>query len=330
MNKRSIIRISLICSLIILFCLPLVFRGPYVLHICILLLMNIVLATSLRLINLTGNLSLAHGGAATIGAYTSALLVIKLGISSWAALVLAGIAAALVAALVGFPFVRLKGIYFTMVTVFLGQIVTYLIQQWKGVTGGISGIFNIPQPDSINILNIIHIVFDNRSSLYYLILVLTLISLLLLYLIEHSRVGFIFRGIQQADSLAESVGIYTRGYKVLAFSLGCFFAGFIGGFYSQYVSTIQPNTFGFIYTVYTATYMVIGGSASFYGPILGAIVMFLLPEIMRPLKTYQPFFFAFALILIIFFMPKGLVQLPELIKQKTIRFSQNRKRYARN
>ena len=117
---------------------------------------------------------------------------------------------------------------------------------------------------------------------------------------------------------------------MLAFSLGCFFAGFIGGFYSQYVSTIQPNTFGFIYTVYTATYMVIGGSASFYGPILGAIVMFMLPEIMRPLKTYQPFFFAFALILIIFFMPKGLVQLPELIKQKTIRFSQNRKRYARN
>jgi branched-chain amino acid transport system permease protein len=292
--------------------------------------MNIVLATSLRLINLTGNLSLAHGGAATIGAYTSALLVIKLGFSSWAALILAGVAAASVAALVGFPFVRLKGIYFTMVTVFLGQIVTYLIQQWKGFTGGMSGIFNIPQPDPINILNIVNIVFDNRSSLYYVILILTLISLLLLYAIEHSRVGFIFRGIQQADSLAESIGIYTRGYKVLAFSLGCFFAGFIGGFYSQYVATIQPNTFGFIYTVYTATYMVIGGSASFLGPILGATLMFLLPEVMRPLKTYQPFFFAFTLILVIFFMPKGLIQFPSWIKQKALQFNQKRKHYARN
>lgn len=107
-------------AILFLLALPLFVRGQYSLHILIVAAMNIILATSLRLIATSGQLSLAHGGMMTVGAYTSALLVMKLGISSWAALVLAGLAAAGVALLVGFPFVRIKGIYFAMVTVFFG------------------------------------------------------------------------------------------------------------------------------------------------------------------------------------------------------------------
>lgn len=316
--------------IILLLLLPFVLNGPYVLHLCILLAINIILSTSLRLISLTGQISLAHGGMVTIGAYASTLLVMKLGVSSWAALILAGLAAAVSAGLVGFPFVRLKGIYFCMVTVFLGQIVTLSIQQWKSITGGTQGIFNIPPPDPIKILGIINITFDDRVPFYYLILIIMIISLLLLYAIEHSRTGFIFRGIQQTDSLAESVGIFTLGYKVLSFSIGCFFAGLTGGFYSQYVSTIHPNTFGFIFTVYTLVYMVVGGSKNFYGPVIGSLVLGLIPELLRPLKTYQPFFFAGVLLLIIFFMPEGLVGLPEWIRSKGSKILHNKTGHARD
>ena len=120
-------------------------------------------------------------------------------------------------------------------------------------------------------------------------------------------------GIQQSDSLAESVGINCTGYKVLAFSIGCFFPGIAGGFYAQYISTINPTTFGFLFTIYVIIYLVVGGMKSFAGPIIGAFIFTILPEILRPLKEFQPYFFAGSLMLIIFFMPEGLVGLPKRI-----------------
>ena len=122
-----------------LFALPLLLSGPYHIHVLILTMMNVVLASSLRLINLSGQMSLAHGGMMTIGAYTSALLVMKAGLPFWAAMPLAGFAAALIAYLVGFPFVRLKGIYFSIVTIFLSEVVVLTAQQWQSLTGGSRG-----------------------------------------------------------------------------------------------------------------------------------------------------------------------------------------------
>jgi branched-chain amino acid transport system permease protein len=277
--------------------------------------MNVVLAGSLRFINLSGQLSLAHGGMMTIGAYTSTLLVMKLGLSSWAAMFMAGLTASIIACLVGFPFVRLKGIYFSIVTIFLGEMVILTAKQWRNLTGGSSGIYNIPQPDPIAIPGILKITISSKMDFYFLVLVLMLVSLLILYAIENSRIGMTLKGVQQSDSLSESVGINTTGYKVLAFSIGCFFPGIIGGFYSQYIMTISPEIFSFLYTIYVLIYMTVGGSGTFGGPILGAVVLTLLPEVTRPLKTFVPFFFAAVLIAVIFFMPEGMVGLPAKISR---------------
>jgi branched-chain amino acid transport system permease protein len=327
MNKKALV-IVLGPIIILLFFIPSIFSGPYILHVCILIAINIILSASLRFINLTGEISLAHGGMMTVGAYTSTLLVMKLGVSSWLALAAAGFGTAIFACLIGFPFVRLKGIYFAMVTILLGQMVTLFVKQWSGLTGGTNGIFNIPRPDPIIIPGLINITFDSRSSFYFLILIIMLVSLTLLYVMERSRLGLIFRGIQQSDSLAESVGVNTIGYRVLAFSIGCFFAGLTGGFYSQYVSTINPGTFGFLFTVYIIIYMVVGGSKSFFGPIVGAFVLGIIPEITRPLETYQPYFFAGMLMLTIFFVPEGLVGVPRRIKMVVSRLFRSRKQYA--
>jgi branched-chain amino acid transport system permease protein len=314
MNKgKAISSLSYLIMIGIMFLLPAFFKGPYVTHVLILTVINILLSTSLRLINLTGLMSLAHGGMMTLGAYTTTLLVIKLGLSSWLALLMGGLMSSLVAFVVGIPFSRLKGIYFAMVTIFLSEMVALSAEQWRSLTGGSSGLYNIPRPDPIILPGLLKLTFSSKASFYYLICVILLISLLILYAVEHSRIGMTLNGIQQSDSLAESVGINCTGYKVLAFSIGCFFPGIAGGFYAQYISTINPTTFGFLFTIYVIIYLVVGGMKSFAGPIIGAFIFTILPEILRPLKEFQPYFFAGSLMLIIFFMPEGLVGLPKRI-----------------
>jgi branched-chain amino acid transport system permease protein len=306
MNQVIGYPILLICLII----LPLVLPGPYYIHTFILTMMNIILASSLRLINLSGQMSLAHGGMATLGAYASTLLVMKLGFSSWVAMLFAGLFVALIAALAGIPFVRLKGIYFSIVTVFFSEMVVLTAQQWESLTGGSGGIYNIPRPDALPFF-----AFTSKIDFYYLALFLMLLSLIIVYAVERSRVGLTFRGIRQTDSLAESIGINTPGYKILAFTVGCFFAGVVGAFHSQYISAISPDGFGFLFTIYILVYMTVGGAEVFSGPIVGAFVLTILPEVARGLKEYVPFIYAAVLIAVIFFMPDGLAGVPARIRK---------------
>ena len=252
----------------------------------------------------------------TIGAYTSALLVMKGGVSFWAAMPLAGLFVALIACLIGYPFVRLKGIYFSIVTIFFSEVVVLTAQQWQSLTGGSAGIFAISRPDALSIPGIFHVSFASKVDFYYLMFFLMLVCLLILYAVEKSRIGMILRAIQQADSLSESVGIDTTGFKVLAFGIGSFFAGLMGGFYSHYISAISPDAFSFLFTIYLLVYMTVGGEKTFVGPILGASVLTILPEVARPLKAFMPFLFAAVLIAVIFFVPEGMVGLPKLLKRK--------------
>jgi branched-chain amino acid transport system permease protein len=311
MSKKTLsLLASWLVPLIALVLVGIFVRGPYILHVFILIMMRVVLASSLRLINLSGQLSLAHGGMVTLGAYTASLLMVKLGLSSWLALLAAAVLSAAVSCLIGFPFSRLKGIYFTMVSIFFVQIIVLTVQQWRSLTGGASGLYGIPRPDGFW-----GIEFKSKTSFFFLILALMLGSLIIMWAIEHSRVGMTFRGIQQADSLAESVGINTTTYKVLAFSVGGFFAGLVGGFYAQYVSALDPTAFGFLFTIYILIYMVVGGAGTFAGPIIGAALLTVLPEVARPLESYMPFVYAAILMLIIFLMPEGLVGLPQRLKK---------------
>jgi len=316
MSRRKLVKpLSFGALIILLFLIPLFVKGPYQLHVLIMAGIAVILATSLRLIFNSGELSLAHGGMMAIGAYTSALLVMKLGLLSWAALVGAGVVAGVLALLVGYPFVRLHGIYFSLVTVFLAEVIRLITEEWGSLTGGYMGIINIPKPDPIVIPGLLNIDFASKVDFYYFILVLTLVTLLILYALERSRITLTWFSIQQADFLAESIGVNTARFKVLAFSIGCFFAGIAGGFYSQYVAAITPSAFGFVYTVFCVVYMIVGGRRSFYGPIIGAVILTFLPEVARVLKEYQPFVFAGVLMLVIFFLPEGVISLPQRLRK---------------
>lgn len=318
MSKRNLKEkpLAVLATVTALSLLPVLIKNPYTLHVLILAGIHVTLACSLRLIALSGQLSLAHGGMMAVGGYTSAILVTRLGWSYWSALPLAGAAAGLLALAAGYPFVRLKGIYFSMVTVFFAEVILLTAEQWRGLTGGSSGIIGIPRPDPIVLPGVLALAFSSKAHFYYLILALTLVTLLILYALEHSRVGVRWQCIRQTDFLAESVGINTSGLKVLAFVTGSFFAGLAGSFYAHYIGIIGPRTFGFLYAIYILVYMVTGGAGRFSGPLLGACLLTLLPEIFRPLKQYQPFLFAGVMMAVILFLPEGLVGLPRLIRSR--------------
>jgi branched-chain amino acid transport system permease protein len=254
--------------------------------------------------------------------------VMKLGFSSWLALLLCGFPAAILALIIGYPLTKLKGMYFAMVTIFIAQILQLVGAQWRSLTGGAVGIFNIPGPDLIVIPGLLKADFSTKVDFYYLVLILTIVSLLIFWAIERSRVGLTLRGLSQSDSMTESVGIDTASYKVLAFVIGCFFPGLTGGFYSQYVSAIAPDTFAFLFTIYILIYMIVGGSGKFLGPIVGAAILTVLPEIARPLKEYVPFLFAAILMMVIFFFPRGMMGLPEQLREIMIKSRERRVQHA--
>lgn len=294
--------------------LPLVFTGAYSNQILVTTGINIIVACSVRLINLTGLLSLATGATMTLGGYLSALLCIHYGLSPWAGLVLAGVSAFLLAFVFGLAFVRLRGMYFAMVTLFFAQIVSLIVLEMREYTGGINGLFNIPWPEGIS----------TERQFYYVIFGIAVVSLAIMYFIEYSRLGLVFRGIKQSESLSESVGIKVQTMKVVAFSLGSFFAGLAGACYGHYMGALNPSAFGFTFTLYAVIYMVVGGMGTFVGPILGATVLTLANNLLRAFAQFQPLFFAAVLLLIVFLMPEGLVGLPARTRRLVQRLRKGR------
>jgi len=316
MSKRNLVKpLSYGALLVVLFLVPAFIAQPYVLHILIMAGLNIILASSLRFIATSGQISLGHGGMVSVGAFTSALLVMRLGLSFWAALPLAGLTTMILAFLVGYPFVRLKGIYFAMVTLFLAEFIRLTAEQWKSLTGGVAGIIAIPRPNPLIIPGLLNADFTSKVDFYYLSLVMVVVTLLILHAIESSRIGMTFFSIQQSEFLAESIGIDSSRFRVLAFSIGCFFAGMAGAFYSHYFTAMNPSSFGFLLGINVFIYMVVGGMLRFYGPIIGAFILTVTPELARELKEFEPFVFAGILLLIILFMPEGLISLPHRLRK---------------
>ena len=172
-------------------------------------------------------------------------------------------------------------------------------------TGGYSGLVGI------------HPIFTGpKLPYYYFFLGLMLVSAVALYRFEYSRIGITLKAIAQSHLVASSVGINESFYRVLAVSVGCFFAGLAGAGYAHYNSTISGSSFDFLATLWLVMYVLIGGIESFAGPIIGTFILFLVPEFFRDLKIYTPFVTAGLLGIVVYLMPQGLVGIPNLIKSQ--------------
>lgn len=293
--------------------LPLLSREPYYLHIMISIFILSILALTLRLVLLTGLFSLGHAAFWGIGAYASAKLVMGLGISFWAALPLSGLVTVLIGVLIGYPTLRIKGVYFALITLAFCEIVRLSIIHWSDFLGGLAGIPSIPRP------SFGPIVFMSKVPYYYLALALVALTTAVMWRIDRSRTGSIFRAIRENDVLAESIGINLMKYKMLAWMIACFFTGIAGSFYAHYMLFISPEYFTVWESIFLFLFIIIGGIRTIFGPILGAALFAMLPEFLGAFEQWEPVIFAVLLILIVFFLPHGLISLPEELSHRYAR-----------
>jgi branched-chain amino acid transport system permease protein len=181
--------------------------------------------------------------------------------------------------------------------------VRLLAQIWVSLTRGNAGLSGVPKP------SLLGMTLATRTSQYYLALALMLIVLAILYKLEHSRLGLVWKSIGMADHLAQSLGVNIAHYKLLAFTLGCFFAGIAGAFYAHFIRFLFPPEFGFLLATNILIYNYVGGRGHFAGPILGAVFLSLLSEPFRG-SPYETIFYSIVMLLAILFLPGGLVTLP--------------------
>jgi branched-chain amino acid transport system permease protein len=285
-------------------------------EILVLLVINVLLVSSYRLLTLTGEWSLAHVVIMGVGAYGSALTAKLLGVPVPLAMLAGAAMAGLLAFLLSFPLLRMKGFYFLIGSFAAGEVIR-LIWKWSELTwlfGGPKGIKLIPPLPDIEMLSID---FYDPVNYYYLCLVVVAVSLVILYRIERSRIGLTFHAIHWQDKLAQSVGVDTFRYRMLAFVISAFFAGLAGALYAHYVGTVNPNRFDVEEMVYVLIWAIVGGTATFYGPIIGVVTLTILNEVvLRALGVdeMRPMLYGAILIVSILFLPNGLESLVPKIR----------------
>jgi branched-chain amino acid transport system permease protein len=305
-NRKGLYFLALI---VFLLAIPLFVRDPYRLHILIITMLHIILALGLNFVMNTAQVPLCQSAFMGIGAYTSTLLVMRLGFSFWFSLPLAGMFTTILAIMIGLPTLRIKGIYFAMATFAFGEIVRLIFIGWVGLFGGANGISSIPPPNSINIPYIWKIEFQDKVPYYYLTLIFLLFCFNVISRLTRSRIGRAFTAIHESDILAESTGIDTMRYKVFAFALNSFFAGIVGGIYAHYFHFIGPQDFTFWQSVEYIVFVIVGGQGTIGGPILGSIFLTFLPEFLRIAVEFQVVIYGMALILVILFLPRGIIDI---------------------
>ncbi len=295
--------IAVLCVIALLALVPLFVKKTYLLHVFILALIYMIATASLRLITTSGQMPLAHAAFMGIGAYAAAIPAKWLGWPAYITIPLGGIVSTAIGILIGYPFARLRALYYAMVSLFFGTGILYFIFTfgiWTGSYSGLSGVTPL--------------LSASKVYYYYFFLGVTALCLALLYRFEFSRIGTNLKAISQSYLLASSVGINEAGYRVLAVAFGCFFVGIAGAFYAHYNLTISYTSFNLNATLWLFMYVLIGGLNSFVGPILGTALLVVLPEIFRGLKQYVPFISAIILLIVVYLMPDGLVGIPQMIR----------------
>ena len=298
-GKRAILGLLLLLACL----LPLATDDPYWLHVFILTLIYIIVSASFRTVSISGQLPLAHAAFMGVGAYLAGMASTLLGWPAWVTIPLGAIFAALVGAITAYPFARLRALYYALASLFLGMAIIYAIIAPRNWTGGRPGLTGIPA-----------LFPDNRILFYYLCLTLVVLSLLALYRFEHSRIGVTLKAIAQSYMVAGSVGINELFYRILAVAVGCFFAGLAGATYAHYNTVLSYTSFNLMATLWIVIYVLVGGIGSFAGPIVGTVLLIVVPEIFRELKAFVPYVSAGILLLVVYLMPQGLVSLPRLIR----------------
>jgi len=299
--NREIIKYLLLAVIVLL--APLLVKEGYLLNVMVFVGIHTLLALALNLLlGYAGQISLGQAGFFGLGAYISGILTASHGVNPWLAMLVAALLVTLLAFMVGFPILKLKGHYLAMATLGLGIIIYIVFNEAVDHTGGPSGLSGIPN------LKIGSIIFDTDLKNYYLIWGFTLAAMGLALNLVNSRIGRALRAIHDSEVAARVMGVNARLLKVQIFALSAGLSAVAGSLYAHTMTFVAPASFGFNFSVELVTMVIIGGLASIYGSLLGAALLTMLPELLRAFQDYDIIVYGLLLILMTMFMPGGLVK----------------------
>ena len=290
---------------------PLIIANKYLISVMIFLGMYTIIVSGYNLLmGYAGQVSLGHAAFWGLGAYVSGVLTAQFGVHPWIAFAAAMIFNAAVAFLIGYPTLKLTGHYLAMATLGLGIIIQIFFINLNSLTMGPSGLTGIPR------ISIAGYVFNNDFRYYYFVWFFVALTLIITLNVVNSRVGRALRAINSSEVAAASMGIHVAKYKVQIFMLSAVFASIAGSLYVHYLTFVSPETFSFWASIVLLIMVVFGGVGTFWGPILGAIVLTLIPEYLRAYGDLHIFLYGLMLVVVMVFMPSGVIGIFSSLRMK--------------
>jgi branched-chain amino acid transport system permease protein len=302
---RVAIAVVLACALI----LPQLTANQFYLHLANMVLINAIFAMSLGLIMSVGQISLGHAAFVSAGGYVSALAALSFKVPPILGIVLAGLLTGLAAALLGKIILRLRGVYFVLVTFLAGQVFTLIALNWQSVTNGANGLVGVPA------IWLFGFPISTRLRFYYFALAAFVLVFAFIWALMRSQYGRAFRSIAENVKLAESSGIDVSRYQVIAFSLGSGIAGAAGAVMVHYVRFLSPDSFTFMDSIAYITMLLVGGRHALAGGVLGSLFLTPLPELLRGLAGAQHILYGVILLGVLLFLPGGLISLGRFFRR---------------
>jgi branched-chain amino acid transport system permease protein len=294
-------------------------QGRYIVYTLTSWLVFSIAAMGLNLtLGYAGQISLAQSAFMAVGAYITALLTLN-GIHWIVAMPIAVLSSFVLGLLIGFPALRVKGHFLAFVTLAFTTLVFLVLRNEDWLTGGPYGLSGMPRPD-FGLFNT-----GKNINFYYFTVFIFVIFSLLMYQIVRSPWGRAFKGLRENEIRAESLGVNTRRITLLAFAIGSAAGGLAGSLMTPLVQFIEPGSFALLHSLRILLMVIVGGAGFFFGPVVGAGVVIMLPEVLRFTEGYYLMIYAVTVVVLIIFCPKGLVGLGEIISRKILKKKEVRK-----
>lgn len=300
LKQKDIICFSILALMIV--ATPFFLESKYHFIVLNVIGLNTIVVVGLNLfIGFAGQISLGHAAFYGLGSYFSGILTVNYGFPLWPAMLLGMLATGIVAYLIGYPSLKLRGHYLVMATLGFGIIIHILMGELEHFTGGHDGLMGIPP------LAIGGFVFDNDTNNFYLIWSFVLLSLVTARNLLNSRVGRALRAIHGSEIAANSLGVNTADYKVKVFVLSAMFASVSGSLYAHYITFISPSSYDFYYSIQVVTMVIVGGMGSLWGSLFGAGVLTIISEALHVAKQYHIIAYGVFLCVVLIFLPEGIL-----------------------
>ena len=320
--QTPFIKVCMALFLAVLLALPFLLKGEYM-WVALQIVIAAIGAVGLNILTgFTGQISLGQGAFLGVGAYTSAYITAKMGLSFWIGIPAAGMMTAMAGMVFGIPSLRLKGLYLAIATLASQFILEWIFIRWEPVTGGSYGI-TVPRP------SIAGITFDSDSSFYYIVLAIAVVMILFATNLVRTKTGRAFMAVRDHYISAEIMGISLYKYRLLSFGISSFYAGVAGALYGHSLKFVSSEQFGIGVSIVYLAMIIIGGLGSIVGSIFGAVFMILLPKILSVATetvaadfpsiaklaiSFEQGIFGLIIVLFLIFEPDGLAHRWRLVK----------------